>query len=252
MTPAESPSLADAYLTHLRTLIERFRLAQRAALAQAATLIAERLRHGGVIHLFGTGHSHMIAEEVFYRAGGLIPIDAMLDASVVLSGGATRSTETERTPGAAAAIAARYNLRAGDAGVVISHSGRNPAPVEMAVLMRQAGLAVIAVTSLTHSRALPPHTPPGARLFEVADVVLDTGGAYGDAALELPGALHPVGPTSTVVAAAIVQALLLAAMERLAAGGHPVVNFPSGNAAPGDLAALLAEVAKYRDRIRHL
>jgi uncharacterized phosphosugar-binding protein len=246
-----SPSLVDDYLKRLQALIERFRTTQRAALTRAADGLAECLRRGGVIHLFGTGHSHMIAEEVFYRAGGLIPVDPMLDASVVLSGGATRSTATERTPGAADAIAARYELRRGDAGVVISHSGGNPAPVEMALLMRQAGLIVIAVTSLEHARTLPV-SRAGSRLFEVADVVLDTGGAYGDAALPLPGVLHPVGPTSTVVGAAIVEALMIAAMERLTAAGQEVVNFPSGNVAAADLAPVVAELAKYRGRIRHL
>jgi len=249
---APSPSLVDDYLERLRALIERFRTTQRDALTQAAACIAAGVQRGGIVHLFGTGHSHMIAEEVFYRAGGLIPINAMLDASVVLSGGAMRSTETERATGAAALIASRYALREGDAGIVISHSGRNPAPVEMAQLMRQTGLPVIAITSVEHSRALPPLTPPGARLFEVADVVLDTGGAYGDAALRLRGVLHPVGPTSTVVGAAIVESLMLAAMERMAAQGVTVVNWPSGNVAGAELAPALAELAKHRDRIRHL
>jgi uncharacterized phosphosugar-binding protein len=193
----------------------------------------------------------MIAEEVFYRAGGLIPINAMLDTTVVLSGGALRSTETERTSGAAATIAARYDLRRDDAGVVISHSGGNPAPVEMAQLMRRTGLKVIAITSLAHARTPPLRTPAGARLHEVADVVLDTGGAYGDATLQIPGVLHPVGPASTVVGAALIEALMLAAMERLAARGS-VVNFPSGNIVGAELAPALAEMAKYRTRIRHL
>lgn len=244
-------SIVDDYLDRLRDLLERFRVTQREALNRAAGTVAECLRGGGMVHLFGTGHSHMIAEEVFYRAGGLIPMNAMLDASVVLSGGATRSTETERTPGAAAAIAARYDLRADDAGVVISNSGRNPAPVEMALLMKGKGMPVIAVTSCAHSSALPPLDPPGARLFEVADIVLDTGGAYGDASLELRGVRHPVGPTSTVLGAAIVQSLVIAAMERLAVTSA-VVNLPSGNVPNADLSAVLAELAKYRSRIRHL
>jgi len=244
--------MVDAYVERLHELLEQFRIAQRAALDRAAACVADSLQRGGVVHLFGTGHSHMIAEEVFYRAGGLIPVNAMLDASVVLSGGALRSTETERTPGAAAAIAARYDLRAGDVGVVISNSGRNPVPVEMAALMKQRGLAVIAVTCLAHSRALPPLDPPGVRLFEVADVVLDNGGAYGDAALALAGVAHPVGPTSTVLGAAIVEAMMIAAMERLVGMGVSVVNLPSGNVPETDLRAVLAELARHRGRLRHL
>jgi uncharacterized phosphosugar-binding protein len=245
-------SLVDAYLERLSGLLARFRRRQRPALERAAGIAAAALRRGGVIHLFGTGHSHMLAEEVFYRAGGLVPVNAMLDSTVVLSGGALRSTENERRSGCAAEIAARYDLRAGDAGVVISSSGRNPAPVEMAQLMKARGLAVVAVTSLEHSRALPPRRPPCARLFEVADVVLDTGVPYGDAALKLDGVEHPVGALSTAVGAAILQSLMIAVMELLAAGGAEVVNFPSGNVDDAAVDRVQQELARYRDRIRHL
>jgi uncharacterized phosphosugar-binding protein len=250
MAPARSAT--DKYIAQLHALLQQFQETQANALDQASRLLATSLRRGGVVHLFGTGHSHMIAEEVFYRAGGLVPVVAMLDESVVLSGGALRSTETERTPGAAATIAAKYDLRAEDAGVVISNSGRNPAPVEMAQLMRQRGMPVVAITSMPHSSAVAPANPHGLRLADVADVVLDTGVAHGDAALELQGALHPVGPTSTVIGAAIVQSLILAAMEKLTAAGEQVVNLPSGNVENADSQATMAEFAKYRDRLRHL
>jgi uncharacterized phosphosugar-binding protein len=245
-------SSVDNYITRLHELLERFRATQRDRLEGASELVAASLAAGGILHLFGTGHSHMIAEEVFYRAGGLIRVNAMLDPEVVLSGGALRSTQTERASGKAAEIAARYDLRDGDAGVVISNSGRNPAPVEMARLMRARGIGVIAITSLAHSRAIAALDPPGARLFEVADVVLDTGGVYGDACLELPGVDRPAGPTSTVVGAAIVQSLIIATMEKLVQRGLSVTNLPSANVEGGAAAALAAEFAKLRGRIRHL
>jgi uncharacterized phosphosugar-binding protein len=252
MTSAASPSAVDAYLDRLRDLLERMRTTQRAALLDAARRVADSLSRDGVIHLFGTGHSHLLAEEIFYRAGGVIPVDAMLDTSVVLSGGALRSTQTERRSGAAAEIAARYDLRAIDVGVVISNSGRNPAPVEMARIMRQIGMPVIAVTSVAHATALPPLDPPGARLLEVCDVVLDTGAGFGDACITLAGVPYPTGPTSTVIGAAILQTLVIAAMEELLRRGLGVVNLPSANVPQPDMAAVLAEVEKYRGRIRHL
>ncbi len=245
-TPALST--VDVYLERLVELLERFRNAQREPLRQAADLIAARLAGGGVLHLFGTGHSHMIAEEVFYRAGGLAAVNAMLDTTVVLSGGAARSTETERTPGAAAQIAAGYDLRAVDAGVVISHSGRNPAPVEMAVLMKAKGMPVIAVTS---AAAADGGGRGAAHLRDIADVVLDTGGARGDAALRMPGVRYPVGPTSTVLGAAVVQALMIEVMERLVAAGVEVVNLPSANVGAADLGDVMKEVARLRPRLRH-
>ena len=96
MAKESGGSRVDDYLNRLIELLDRFRITQRDALGRAAEILAERLQRGGVLHLFGTGHSHMIAEEIFYRAGGLVPVNAMLDTSIVLSGGAMRSTETER------------------------------------------------------------------------------------------------------------------------------------------------------------
>jgi len=252
MPPPDTSSVVDRYLETLHSLLERFRTTQRSALTGAAQLLAARLRHGGVVHLFGTGHSHMLAEEVFYRAGGLIPINPMLDPSVVLSGGALRSTETERRSGAAAEIAARYDLQTRDAGVVISNSGRNPAPVEMAQIFKRTGMAVVGVTNVSHSAALAPLDPPGVRLLDVCDVVLDTCGVLGDAGLELPSVPYPVGPTSTVIGAAIMQSLMIGVMEDLLASDSPVLNLPSANVPNTDLERIITEIGKYRSRIRHL
>lgn len=241
----------DRYFALVIDLLQRLRDSRRAAVAAAAEAVAACLAVDGVVHLFGTGHSHMLAEEVFYRAGGLIPIDAMLDSTVVLSGGAQRSTVTERTPGAAAEIASRYDLRPGDVGIVISNSGRNPAPLEMAQLMKSRGLTVIALTSVAHSSALAAAPPRTQRLYEVANIVLDNGGAYGDAALRLDGVPHPAGPTSTIAGAALLHAVIIGAMERLVAQRRPVVNFPSANVEGADLTAVAAELERYRGRMRH-
>lgn len=241
----------ERYFDVVIDLLSRLRESQRSAVAAAAAALAATVRAGGIVHLFGTGHSHMLAEEVFYRAGGLLAINAMLDATVVLSGGAQRSTITERTPGAALAIARRYDLRAGDAGIVISNSGRNPAPIEMARLMKDRGLTVIALTSMAHSRAFAPLPPHSDRLADVADIVLDNGGAVGDAALRLEGVPHPVGPTSTIAGAVLLQAIVIGAMERLVAAGVPVVNLPSGNVEGADLTAVAEELERVRGRVRH-
>jgi uncharacterized phosphosugar-binding protein len=241
----------DRYFSLVIELLGRLRESQGAAVAAAAEAIAASLAADGIVHLFGTGHSHMLAEEMFYRAGGLMAVQAILDPAVVLSGGARRTTVTERTPGAAAEIAERYDLRSGDVGIVVSNSGRNPAPIEMAQLMKAHGLKVIALTSITHSSALPPLPPHTRRLFEIADIVLDNGGEYGDAALHLDSVPYPAGPTSTVAGATLLHAVFIGAMERLIAGGRSVVNFPSGNIEGADATAIAAELERYRDRIRH-
>lgn len=242
---------SERYFDAVTQLIFRLRETQGEAIAAAAQAVAERLAAGGIIHLFGTGHSHMLAEELFCRAGGLVPVQAVLDPSVLLSGGAQRSNVTERTPGAAAEIASRYDLRHGDVGIVISNSGRNPAPIEMAELMRAQGMTVIALTSVAHSRAQPPFSPQHRRLFEIADIVLDNCGVPGDAGLRLDGVPQPAGPTSTIAGAVLLHTVLIGAMERLVEIGHPVVNLPSANVENADLTAVASEFELYRGRIRH-
>jgi uncharacterized phosphosugar-binding protein len=241
----------ERYFTSLIELLSRLRVSQRAAVSSAAEAISASLARGGFVHLFGTGHSHLLAEEVFYRAGGLVAVQAMLDPRILLSAGARRSTEAERTTGMAVEIGAQYDLRAGDVGIVISNSGRNPAPIEMAQLMKSRGLTVIALTNLAHSRSHPALPPHSLRLFELADVVLDNGGAIGDAAISLPGVKHPVGPTSTIAGAALLHAVMIEVMERLVAAGERVVNLPSGNVDGADLTGLAEEIERCRGRLRH-
>jgi uncharacterized phosphosugar-binding protein len=123
--------------------------------------------------------------------------------------------------------------------------------VEMAQLMKDRGLTVVALTSVTHSSALPPVPPSTQRLYEIADIVLDNGGPYGDASLRLDGVPHRVGPTSTIAGAVLLHAVFIGAMERLVAMGRRVVNLPSGNVEGTDLGAVAAELERYRGRIRH-
>ncbi|GIW41623.1 MAG: hypothetical protein KatS3mg076_2200 [Candidatus Binatia bacterium] len=243
-TPRGAPR---RYLHLVRRLLDEFRRERLGVLEVVAAEVASRLDAGGVLFAFGTGHSHMLAEEIFYRAGGLVPVVPMLDPRVLLSTGALRSTEAERESGLAESVARNYDLRRGDVGFVISHSGANAAPLEMASLMKQKGLYVVALTSLEHrarSRAK-------LHVADVAHAVLDTGVPHGDASLEIPGVLHPAGPASTVVGAAILQALVLRVLERLGSGGRIVVNLPSANVDGAERERVLRELEKYRERLRH-
>jgi len=142
-------------------------------------------------------------------------------------------------------------MAAGDVLVVASNSGGTPVTVELAELARSAGVLVVAVTSLPHARSPIARTVAGPRLHDVADVVLDTCGAPGDAAVEVSGLDRRVGPTSTVVGAALIQALLSEVAAGLVARGVDPEVFASSNTAEGD-GVNQALVDRYRDRVRAL
>ncbi|MBL9128588.1 MAG: SIS domain-containing protein [Verrucomicrobiales bacterium] len=240
----------DHYQRVVREQMDAACANQRDALEKAAALVARALAADRFLYAFGTGHSHMLAEEIFYRAGGLARACAILEPPLMLHESASGSSRHEQRTGEAAALLDRYPIAAGDVLVIASNSGRNAVPVEMALTARERGLATIAITSLAHSRAFPSRHPSGKRLFEIADVVLDNAGVPGDAALELPGLPRRVGPTSTLVGAFLIDAFVVRAIELALAAGHVPDVYASSNAdVPGWNESL---VARYGSRVRHL
>lgn len=240
----------DRYAALVRSQIDASLESQRATLESAAQAVADALASDHFLYAFGTGHSHMLAEEVFYRAGGLARAAAILDPPLMLHEGAAASSQREQQTGYAADILSRYPLAQGDVLVIASNSGRNAVPVEMALGARDRGLRTIAITSLAHSRAFPSRHPSGKRLFEIADLVLDNGGVPGDAALEVPGLPRKVGPTSSLTGLFLLNALVIRAVELAVSRGHTPEVYASSNAdVPGWNEAL---IARYRGRLRHL
>jgi len=178
--------------------VSRLHDREAAVIAQAGHALAERMLGGGTVWVFGTGHSRSVAMELAGRAGGLSAMKELVLEDLVVSRWATKDDlvngELERRPEAAAALLEGAEIGAGDAFVVISHSGCNGAPVEMALLAAGRGLPVVAVTSLEHSRTVRSRHPSGLRLFEVAAISIDTGAPYADTAVRLgPGPGAPEG-----------------------------------------------------------
>jgi uncharacterized phosphosugar-binding protein len=176
----------------------------------------------------------MVAEELYLRAGGLAFVKAILPAEMMLHQMPHKSTLLERLPGYAEAMLTLYGAGSGDTILIISNSGRNSVPVEMALVARERGAKVIALTSLKHSKKVASRHTGGKRLFEIADVVLDNQAEYGDAAFYVKGCSAPVGPTSSAVGIAIVQALAVSVTEKLAQGGSEPPVFRSSNADGSD------------------
>lgn len=226
---------AGQYLTTVQDVISRILTEQLDRIEQAAELWTNAIAGGGMVHVFGSGHSSLVCEDVYGRAGGLVEVNWIMSDDLLPMRG-MRSGQVERLPGLAAVLLDAEPVRPGDALVVVSNSGRNTVPVEMAELAVARGVHTIAVTSLAHSLAFESRAPSGRRLCEVTEVVLDNRAPVGDATILVgpPDRRASVGAISTIAGAALLQAVSVETAERLAARGMPPRIFVSANADGGD------------------
>ena len=237
----------DQYFTNFTSLISRVYETQAPAMETAARRIADAVRDGHLLYTFGTGHGHLLALELFYRAGGLAPVCPILDEKLMLHRSAAGSTLEERDESWVPRLLARYPVSAGDVLIISSNSGRNAVPVLLAQAARERGAYVIALTSLAHSSSVSGRTKSGLRLFEAADLTLDNGGIPGDAAIRFSDGTF-TGATSTAAGAAILQAVICRVHEIALEEGFPADFFVSSNIDGGD-AVNTRLVEKYKGRI---
>ena len=222
-------SKALEYTIAMQALLQGIVGTQMDEIERAAEIIADAIANDGLLYTFGTGHSHVIAEDVAYRAGGLAPVDAILEPSLTGHQQVFKSEFMERVEGMAEVILDYYEISSKDALVVISNSGRNAAPVEMAELAKARGVPVIAVTSLAHSKGTTSRLSGGKKLYQVADVVIDNGCPKGDCLLHLDGLQQPVGAGSGVAGMFIVHAIIVQTIQNLLDRGIQPPVFMSGN-----------------------
>lgn len=243
-------SAMEQYYDLVLNLLPRVRATQWENLRTVAGWVGNALAKDGWLYVFGTGHSHLLAEEVFYRAGGLAHAVPMLDPLFMLHENAIQATYTERESGLAAKHMAKYPVAAGDVLIVASNSGRNAVPIEMAMLGREKGMRVAAILCREQSDAWPSRHASGKKLADVAEVVLDNCGPNGDVWLDLPGLPGKTGSTSTLIGILYIQLILAQAIENAVAAGTVPEMYISSNTAGDDHNERILE--KYRSRIRHL
>jgi len=209
---------AGQVLARAIELLRRVGESQAEAIEQAAQRIAEVVRRRRLIHTFGCGHSGLLAQEIFYRSGGLMLVNYIHAPGQTLDVRPVRITSHfERLSGYASILLSGQDIQPDDVLIVISSSGRNAVPIEVAVEARKRGAFVIALTSMAIARSgVESRHSSGTLLHEQADLVLDNGLDPGDAMVDLPNFPQRVGPLSTVVGAALLQAVVARAIEILA------------------------------------
>jgi uncharacterized phosphosugar-binding protein len=240
-------AITHAYFSALIGRLETLRETLAEPMAKAAAVIVAAARADRRVYVFGTGHSHMLAEEVHYRAGGLAFTIPVLVGSAMLHEGAVISSVYERTEGLIRPVFERYGMQPGDVVIIGSNSGVNAAPIEAADYGREIGATVIAITSIAYSTAIAEGRR---RLADIADIVFDNGLPPGDAVIELPGSALKAGPVSTAIGVAILNAIFADVAAELSRDGDPPI-YLSANM-PGAKEINQRLVKKYRPRNPHL
>ena len=230
----ESESAGHRYLATVERLIKRLSAEEWPKISAAAHRVADTLQVGGTIHVFGTGHSHMLAEELFYRAGGLVRVSPILFEGLMLHASAPLSTSLERLPGLAKALLLDHPIKKGDVLIAASNSGSNAVTSELVSQVHDAGVPIIAITSLQHATSTRARANDLPRLHELADIVIDNGGIVGDAAVDINRFSKRVAPTSTVIGTAILNAIVAEAVELLIDRGISADVYSSSNTLGGD------------------
>lgn len=226
--------LYDEFDQRVREHLDALRRTQREAVKQAAGVIYGALKAGRRFFVTGTGHSHMLAEEFYTRAGGLASVIPILPTEFLLHEHPLKSTVVERLAAYAPVIFEVYGLQAGDALLIASNSGRNGLPVELAMEAKARGLTVIAITSVQGGAAQSSRHPGGKKLCDVADVVLDNCSVEGDACCAIDESGQRMGALSTITGAYLVQQLGMAVAAAFLADGEQPPVFLSSNIDGGD------------------
>jgi uncharacterized phosphosugar-binding protein len=242
-SPLSSMSpLAESYYSRANEMLATARQKNAATIAQLAPILGASVARGEVIHTFGSGHSEIIAREIVGRAGGLVCITSIPDPTAGfienLVGYGTKLVERYDR---------QYELRRGEAVIVISNSGKNASPIEVALHAKQKGCVVIGLTSVAMSSTAKTVHPGGKNLHALSDYVLDNGGVPGDTVIQLSDTIM-TGPTSTFIGASLLNWLMLSTMEWLKNNGHELPVLRSQNV-PGAIEHNRKVGEKYKTRL---
>lgn len=216
-------------VNELITLVEK---EENDNIKKTASILYNNFLNDGLVHVFATGHSHMFAEELFYRSGGLVQVNPILVPELMQHDGAIRSTKMERLSGLSKVIFDSLDIQENEPFIIISNSGINNVPVEMAEIAKEKGHFVIAVTSVIASSNSIPRTNSKKRLFEIADLVIDNHVPIGDGILEYNGT--KIGAVSSIIGSYIAQNIVLEIIKLYEENNLTPSIYKSANTSGGD------------------
>lgn len=220
MTPTQK------YLSKCRAILETIH-AQEAMMQQAATWFAKSILAGRMVHVFGSGHSRIMVEEMWPRYGSFPGFNPIVELSltfhnlVVGANGQRQAMFLENTSGLAERILRNFHITPDDTALIISSSGCNVVPIEMAELFQQKKVKVVSLLTREHSQKSKSKRADGKKLGDFSDLILDTGAPVGDAMVEIPGLDTPVSPGSTVGGAMIINSIKAEVANILTEAGRP-------------------------------
>ena len=247
---------SKCYLETITEILRTIEAEETESIDKAATILADKVIEDRLINVIGPGgHSNMGVEEVFWRAGGLAPVNGILDAGTNLVHGAKRSNILERTPGYARAVFDAYRLGEGDVLVIINAYGINPMTIDCALECRKRGIISIGVTSTEFAdqvpRTAPSRHPSGLNLYDNVDVFINNHLPMGDSVVTIDGLSQTMGPVSTYCNSFVMNLLMMRTAEKLIEKGITPPVWMSANLPEGDRNNKANE-EKYIPRIKHL
>jgi uncharacterized phosphosugar-binding protein len=239
MPEIDADALCLSYFESAQAIMREILDEERGSLDRAAGRVADQIAADRLVHVFGPGgHSNLAAQEIFFRAGGLMHVAAILDEGTLLSGGARRSMAIERLPGYGRIVIADRGLKEGDLLLLTNAYGINAALIDAALEAKERGVFVIGVSSRRHAaNTAPEHParhPTRQNLHDVVDIAIDTKVPVGDAAVTIPGAGERIAAISTFANAFALNCLVIRTVAKLVDRGIEPPVWRSGNAPGGD------------------
>lgn len=242
----------NKFHSHVKEILDKIVATQGENISKAVELMKQTYLEGHNLFAFGPGHAGMFAEEMFYRAGGLVIANPIFSAGVNCEARPiTMTTAFEQMPGYGKVVLENSPVKMGDCLIIHSVAGRNPIVIEMAQKAREKGIRVIGVVNMDYASRVTSKDPSGKMLQEVCEVVIDTCGDYGDAFLEIAGLEQKVGPTSSIIGSFIANLLSIEMMVALLEEGEMPPVFQSANVDGGGIYNQNL-MEKYKERIFYL
>lgn len=241
----------NEYLNIITNTLTKLEATQHGNINKAAKKMKDSIGAGGIVHIYCTGHSHMLMEEMFHRGGGLVPINPIFDPPTMLHEGVLKATNLERLEGYAEVILSGEDIREGEVVIIASNSGINSVPIEMATICKERGLNVVAITSCQISKRESSRHSSNLKLMDIADIVIDNCIKNSDASIEIEETSQKVAPISTIAGVYIVNRLVIDVVNEYTKNGEIPPIFMTANVKEG-YAFNKNLIDKYSQRINAL